>query len=413
MADHSMLAYHWLPSVRPERALKIWARLRALVQTRHFIVILASAIGIASALGLLVSGVRLRPAAIGMILALSAAAAAPRRHAVAAALVLCPALLVSGLIDDFASENGALFLGLAALCYSLGTRPDELAAGLATGCLFACCQILEVTIGDPLSPPFLFVTFGAWMVGRIVESRRLLVGQMAARRREVSDELETYSALVVSRERARIARDLHDIVAHCIAVMVIQAGAGRLTSTASREQATAAFSRIREAGSEALAEMQKLVDMLGPAQAGAGGRPRLDALMHQVQAAGLKVDLVGADSDLDETAFRIVQEGLTNVLKHAPGTPVTVSFRQLDTEVLIEITNTRMSPGHPRIGFETSQQGLSGIRERVESRGGEVHAGALPDGGWQLRVRLPYHRALRDAGRGPGLQIPLRNSTTC
>jgi signal transduction histidine kinase len=232
---------------------------------------------------------------------------------------------------------------------------------------------------------------------------------MAARQREVSDELETYSALVVNRERARIARDLHDIVAHCIAVMVIQAGAGRLTSTASRDQATAAFIQIREAGSEALAEMQKLVDMLGPAEAGANGKARLDDLMHQVQAAGLSVDVIGADSDVDETAFRIVQEGLTNVLKHAPGAPVTVSFRQLETEVVIEITNARMSPGHPRIGFKTSRRGLSGIRERVEARGGEVHAGALPDGGWQLRVRLPRQCARDDAGLAPGINLPLQS----
>lgn len=408
-----MLDCHWLAPVRPERARKLSARLRALVQVPHFIVILAAAIGIASALGLLVSGVHLRPAAIGIVVALSVAAAVPRRHAVAAALLLCPALLAFGLVEDFASENGVLFLGLAMLCYSLGRRPDQLAAGLATGCLFACCQALEVTVGDPLSPPFLFVTFGSFMLGGIVESRHLLVGEMAARQREVSDELETYSALVVSRERARIARELHDIVAHCIAVMVIQAGAGRLTSTASREQATAAFIRIREAGSEALAEMQKLVDMLGPEQAGADGRARLDALMHQVQAAGLSVNLIGADSDVDETAFRIVQEGLTNVLKHAPGSPVTVSFRQLETEVLIEITNARMSPGHPQIGFETSRQGLSGIRERVEVSGGELQAGPLPDGGWQLRVRLPRHPARGNAGLGSGLKVPLQSPTTC
>ena len=406
-----MLAYPWLPPVRPERARTVSAQLRALVHAPPFMVVPA-AIGIASALGLLVSGVRLGPGAIGIVLAVSAAAAVPRRHAVTAALLLCPALLAFGLADDFASENGALFLGLAVLCCSLGTRPDHLTAGLATGCLFACCQALKVTIGDPLSPPFLFVTFGSFMLGGIVESRRLLVREMAARQREASDELETYSALVVSRERARIARDLHDIVAHCIAVMVIQAGAGRLTSQASREQATAAFSRIREAGSEALAEMQKLVDMLGPEQAGADGRARLKALMHQVQAAGLSVDLIGADTDVDEMAFRIVQEGLTNVLKHAPGSPVTVSFRQLETKILIEITNARASPGHPQIGFKTSRRGLSGMRERVEATGGELQAGALPDGGWQLRVRLPRHCARGDAGLGSGLNVPLQSPTT-
>lgn len=373
-----------------ERVDALLRRLGPFVETRRFDLCLAAVIALESGIGITAAGSPLRPAAVAVVVALCLAAVVRRQHAVAAALLLCPVVIAFGLIDDFASENGVLFLGLAVLCYSLGTREDRGGALVATASLFVSCQLLKTLSGEPQSPPFLFVTAGPWILGRIVESRRALVHELARRADQVQLELEKYTSLVVRRERARIAGELHDIVAHCVAVMVIQAGAGRLTSVGSREQAARSFSRIREAGTEARAEMEKLVTLLGQADPDPRPSDALDALVRQIRAAGLDVDLVApADAEPDETAFGIVREGLTNALKHAPGAAVTVTVVEAGEGIDVDVTNGPASVTHSRLGFETSRRGLAGIRERVEARDGQMEAGALPDGGWRLRVHLP------------------------
>ncbi|GAC1520958.1 MAG: hypothetical protein NVS2B6_04990 [Thermoleophilaceae bacterium] len=377
------------------------ARLKTPPNSRWFDPALVVVVAAEPALAFAVTGQTLRPAAIAVIAALCLAVIVRRRHAVSAALSLCPLILAFGLIDDFPRENVILFTGLAVLCYTLGTREDRAASLGAAACLFLTCQALKIEVGDPMSPPFLFLTAGPWIFGMITESRRALVSELAERAEEVRAEVETYRDLVVRRERARIARELHDIVAHCVAVMVIQAGAGRLASDGSREQAALAFSRIREAGTEACLEMEKLVSLLSQDDPASGPSGRLGALVGQVRAAGLDVELIASpDAEADDTAFRIVQEGLTNALKHAPGASVKVALVDDGEGVTVDVTNAAAGPAGPAVGFESSRRGLVGIRERVGALDGQMESGALPDGGWRLHVHLPRARAAKAGGPG-------------
>ena len=227
-----------------------------------------------------------------------------------------------------------------------------------------------------------------WMLGVFVRARRHEAA-LAAR----SAALERQAEQAVVAERARIARELHDIVAHHLSVVVLQAAGAR----ASGRPADGALKKIERSGREALTEMRRLLAVLREPRDEHGRYPQpgvgqLPALADSVRAAGLTVDLV-VDGDhgalpaaVDVSAYRIVQEALTNVLKHAGPAHAEVAVGCADGAVTIEVTDD--GPG-VTAAAGSGGQGLTGMRERVSIFGGELRAGPRPGGGYAVRARLP------------------------
>jgi signal transduction histidine kinase len=247
-----------------------------------------------------------------------------------------------------------------------------------------------------------------WMIGVFVRARR-----QAAALAEHNAALQRQAEQAVTTERARIARELHDIVAHHLSVVVLQAAGAR----ASGRPADGALEKIEHSGRQALTEMRRLLGMLrepdeDPELTPQPGLGELAALAESVRAAGLPVHLVIGGNEValpaavDVSAYRIVQEALTNVLKHAGSARAEVSIGYLGDAVTIEVTDDggclQPAPALAPAGADlagtdlawagasqASGRGLTGMRERVALFGGELHAGPEPGGGFAVRARLP------------------------
>jgi signal transduction histidine kinase len=208
-------------------------------------------------------------------------------------------------------------------------------------------------------------------------------------------EAERARASAVEEERIRIARELHDVVAHAISVIVLQARGGRRIMDADREQARQALDAIESAGEQALTEMGRLLGMLRSDGERVVLAPRpsmrhLEDLVSSVRAAGLPVDLSVAGEvielppGVDLSAYRIVQEALTNALKHAGPARAHVSIRYAQGALQLEITDDGR-----RLPDASGGHGLTGMRERVAVFGGRLESGRRPEGGYALRAMLP------------------------
>jgi signal transduction histidine kinase len=288
-----------------------------------------------------------------------------------------------------------LIAAAAVIAYSCGAHAESRRAVLAVGVLLLL--VFEITIGIPGGDPvpFALAMVSSLWIGRQVGSKRRAVDALAQRTRELEAEQDAFARLAVRRERARIARELHDITGHHLAVMVIQAGAGRFATVASPKQAAQQFRAIRDAGRQALAEMARLVDVLQADDArSSDGSERLQLLLDQVRTAGLRLHVTALPADLrlpapvDEDVYRIIQEGLTNAMKHAPGAEVHVCLAADDAIVHIEVRDWG-SMAARTLSETGSRLGLTGMREHVEAIGGSLDAGPHPEGGWCLQARLP------------------------
>jgi signal transduction histidine kinase len=236
---------------------------------------------------------------------------------------------------------------------------------------------------------FYLLIFGLpWVAGRAVRQRRLKEGQLETER--------VRAAAAIVEERARIARELHDVVAHSISVMVIQARGGRRVLDAEPADARGAFDAIERTGHEALDEMRRLLGMLRRRDEEVDLAPQpslreLNRLVEQIEAAGLpvKVAFEGQPRELppgvELSAYRIVQEALTNVLKHAGKASARVVIRYGDEDLELEVADDGSGGGDG----SGPGYGMVGMRERVSVYGGELEAGHQAGGGYAVRVRLP------------------------
>jgi signal transduction histidine kinase len=233
-----------------------------------------------------------------------------------------------------------------------------------------------------------------WLAGVFIRARRQ-AASLAAR----SAALQRQAEQATAAERARIARELHDIVAHHLSVIVLQAGGAR----ASGKPAGAALEKIENSGQQALRETRRLLGVLRDTGEETGLTPQpgtgeLDALAASIRAVGLPVNLL-IDGDpaalpaaVDVSVYRIVQEALTNVLKHAGPARAEVTIACAEDTVTIEVTdNGTGQPGNPSPG---DGHGLAGMRERAAVFGGELAAGPGPGGGFAVRARLPLGDSL-------------------
>lgn len=246
-----------------------------------------------------------------------------------------------------------------------------------------------------------YVLFGsAWILGDSIRHRRAYEDELEARAALLERQQELRAEQAVAEERARIARELHDVVAHAVGVMVVQAGAARRVADRDPDAARRAVARVETAGREALTELRRMLGVLREGDEAAAFAPQpglaaLDELVDQVRAAGLDVSLdVQGDPrrlpvGVDLSAFRIVQEALTNTLKHAGPARAEVTVRYLDRVVELEVHDDGYGVAAARA--DGGGHGLVGMRERVTVYGGSLEAGPRPGGGYRVHARLPLN----------------------
>ncbi|MBB5491057.1 sensor histidine kinase [Nocardiopsis exhalans] len=235
------------------------------------------------------------------------------------------------------------------------------------------------------------------IAGLWIGTRRQLIDRLKERAERLEREQHMMAEQAIGAERTRIAREMHDVVAHRVSLMVLHAGGLEVSATEPRTVEAAGL--IRTTGREALAELRGILGVLrddGTDTAPTAPQPVLDdleRLINEWRGAGMRVDreetgTVGPlPTAVQRTAFRIVQEGLTNAAKHATGAAVQVWLHYGEDRLEVEVVNDPVTgPVHapPRSGY-----GLTGLRERVVLAGGELSAGACPDGGWRMRAILP------------------------
>ena len=264
---------------------------------------------------------------------------------------------------------------------------------------------VEVLLADhPKGGDYLFtalLVFGPWLVGRIVAARVELAHELRDKADRLEREQEKQARLAVAEERTRIARELHDVVAHNVSVMVVQAAAARRMIDHDASKAKEALGSVEQTGREALREMRRMVGMLGTeadeplALAPQPSMDELEWLVERAREAGLEVDLTiegepkKLESGVDLSAFRIVQEALRNTLKHAGPARAAVTIRYGEHDVVVDVSdNGRGVRAATDNGAQTGQ-GLVGMRERVAMLGGEIEAGYRKDGGFGVHAKLP------------------------
>jgi signal transduction histidine kinase len=313
-------------------------------------------------------GVRYSPLVPGLVATFALAAHRDRRTAVAAAILAVPPVVAYSLVTiDFFEYSG----------------PAAVAVFLLVAVVYAV----------------------AWTLGDRFRQHRLEVDDLDARRR-----------VAVAEERSRLARELHDVVSHAVSVMVLQAAGARTLLARDPDQAAAALSNIETSGREAMNELRRMLGVLRAA-GGEDTDPGLDVhgldeaahIVERIRAAGAHVDLVveGApgrlDPSVDHTAYRLVQEALTNALRHGGGADAVVDVR-LDWrgDLTVEVTNHHADVDDAEVGaggrggavdVEGTGAGLLGLHERIAMVGGTFEAGHGHQGAFRVRAVLPVARA--------------------
>jgi signal transduction histidine kinase len=295
-------------------------------------------------------------------------------------------------------------LGTLVALYSIaahGNRKIAVQALIGTAVGLSISVLLSET-GD-LTPQILvsnYIIYGtAWVVGDNMRNRRAYTRELEARAERLERERETQSREAVIEERRRIAREMHDVVAHNVSVMVVQAGAARRIIKSKPDQAHAALSSIETTGRQALSEMRRLTGVLRRGEESyktpQPGLVYLENLIEQTREAGLPVEVTieGQPYELpqgaDLSAFRIVQEALTNSLKHAGPSQASVCIKYSPNKLELRVTDNGRGAAERLANGPVAGHGLVGMRERVAMFGGELKSGPLPGGGYEVQATLP------------------------
>jgi signal transduction histidine kinase len=241
----------------------------------------------------------------------------------------------------------------------------------------------------------------AWVLGRFIRQKRLDARALSRRAADLERDREREAREAVELERGRIARELHDVIAHSVSLMGIQAAAAEQVLTLEPERAREPLRAIQGTAREAVDELRRLLGVLRESNGKGGLTPQpglaaLGSLAEQMRAAGLPVELrvegacaAGLSAGIELSAYRIVQEALTNALRHAGGAPATVVVRHLPDELVIEVTDRGGGGGgsNGKVGH-----GLIGMRERVALYGGAISTGTSAEGGYRVHASLPHAR---------------------
>lgn len=296
-------------------------------------------------------------------------------------------------------QTTSIFVLTMAVAFVLGNAPKVQQARLGLVIVLAGAAIVvnNLPTHTPGQLVFIPLLFGvAWFGGFALRKRGEDATAAELRAEQAERQREASARVAVAEERARIARELHDIVAHAVSVMVLQTGAVRHRLPSAFSEERDALLEVEETGRKALAEMRHLLGALrrdGEA-AELGPQPglsALDELLQEVRHAGLPVTLqvrgepVQLPGPIDLAAYRIAQEGLTNALKHARASQAAVTVEYTPTEVKVEVHDDGVGPQES----DGLGHGLVGTRERVKIYGGELTAGRGANGGFVLSARLP------------------------
>lgn len=304
-------------------------------------------------------------------------------------------------VSEAAGVQGSGWVGLMVAVYSLGAhtsgRPRTTAAVaivlMLSALLISGLLVDQIGPGSVIGSGITLTT--AFVLGDNLQRRRQAIADLAERAERAERERDLLAREKVTEERTRIARELHDVVAHSVSVMIIQAGAARRTLHADPDAAVAALSTIEGSGREAMAELRRVLGVLRHAdQADLAPQPSIDSLRDLVaDDHDLPIRLEVADDlgvlppSVELTGYRVVQEALTNVRRHA-GTVTKVDVRlcRVDDRLVIEVNDDgrgAAADAGPE-GF-----GLIGMRERIGTVGGTLDVGPHRGGGWRVRAELP------------------------
>ena len=341
------------------------------------------------------------------MVAIMAGSVAFRRRAPLPALVV---FFLAGVPMTFAisdTESFAMpFLAVLLWGYTFGSLSDLRTALIGLGILVVgiCCVSIafdEQRVGDFIFP--IGFASAAWGGGRAIRHRTHLAAELHEAAVRADEEREEASARAVADERRRIAREMHDVVAHSVSVMVVQAGGARRILERDPARAAEAARLIERTGRDALVEMRRLLGVLGtaddsPAMAPQPTLDELSGLVGRASEAGLPVSLevegerrplpAGAEA----AVYRVVQEALTNVLKHAGSAPTDVVLHWGD-EGLEVLVSDRGNGSRAPHSLPSGGHGIVGMQERVRIYGGELTARPAPDGGFVVRARIPLHQS--------------------
>jgi signal transduction histidine kinase len=249
-------------------------------------------------------------------------------------------------------------------------------------------------VNPGFNPFLLMVTFGPWAAGEFVRSRRRLAAELAEAGVLLEAERSRYAAEAVRYERVHLARELHDTVAHWLTAVVVQARAGQVRSLTEQESVAATFADIATAAGRADEEITRAATLLGRDGTSPDSLLELaDRLVDAVRAAGTDITFRRAghhvpSAALAADALRIIQEGLTNSMKHAPGAPVSVTLEVTATGLNVDIINGPARSAPLELDG-CGGAGLLGMTERVKAHGGQLSAGPVPGGGWRVAASLP------------------------
>jgi signal transduction histidine kinase len=326
-----------------------------------------------------------------------------RRNPLPVFLVVFVALIATftGDVTAHASIVWTSITALVVAAYSVGSQSRSVRLSLVL--LAAVATMIAVVFPDSLpAPPEFAVPYVLlllpWLVGHALRTRQLRADAFQERARRLEQEREFDAQMARNEERERIARELHDVVAHTVSVMVVQAGAARHVVETEPEKAVEALSAVETTGREAMAELRNLLGVLNSEDGEARLTPQpgvdqLPALVQRVRDAGLPAELQVTGTPralapgIDLTVYRIVQEALTNALKYAGRvrTEIALDYREdsLKVEVLDEGAGQRSQPG------ASPGRGLAGMRDRVALYGGTLEAGPRLGRGYAVRAWLP------------------------
>jgi signal transduction histidine kinase len=293
----------------------------------------------------------------------------------------------------------ATFVGV----YTVAAHEDRVKSLVGLGLLAVGMTWYWLARAEPFDPttPVWIGILGllSWGLGEYVRARRAYTAEVEALAERLDQARALEARQAAWQERARLARELHDVIGHTVNVMVIQAGAGRRTLDSDRGLAERAFQTIESTGREALEELDRVLGILRteedePELPPQPGLEQLHALAGRFEDAGLPVELtlegdeVPLPRSLDQSAYRIIQEALTNALRHAGGTVAHVAVRFRTDRLELEVANDGRNNQRPR-DHTGGGRGLIGIRERVALFGGELEAGPRAGGGFVVRCRFP------------------------
>ena len=293
----------------------------------------------------------------------------------------------------------SLFVVGMAVSFLLGNLRDDRRAGIGLVVVVGSAVILDSRIPDHTTAELVFVPMEfaiSWLAGFAVRERAVKAEAAEVRATVAERERDAAARVAVAEERARIARELHDVVAHAVSVMVLQVGAVRHKLPEELDDDREALNGVERAGRTALTEMRRLLAAMRTDEDEAELAPQpgldgLDSLAEEVGRAGLPVRLhvegerFQLPRAIDLSAYRIVQEGLTNALKHARASAADVTVRYRPDELRLEVRDD----GTGLAASDGLGHGLVGIRERVKIYGGEMSAGTANGGGFVLSTRLP------------------------